>query len=68
MVPIKTFFFFTILRQKALSGKTNAVDGARRVRVRERGLAIPGPEANVEIQNNLDVCQKFPLYLSCLHT
>ncbi|KAK7399266.1 hypothetical protein VNO78_10446 [Psophocarpus tetragonolobus] len=41
-------------RQKALSGKTNAVDGARRVRVRERGLAIPAPEANAEIQNNLD--------------
>ncbi|KAG5014427.1 hypothetical protein JHK85_020563 [Glycine max] len=41
-------------RQKALSGKTNAVDGARRVRVRERGLADPAPEANVEIQNNLD--------------
>ncbi|XP_020237056.1 probable serine/threonine-protein kinase At1g54610 [Cajanus cajan] len=41
-------------RQKALSGKTNPVDGARRVRVRERGLAIPAPEANAEIQANLD--------------
>lgn len=47
--------FFTILRQK--SGKTNAVDGAKRVRVRERSLAIPAPEANAEIQTNLDVCQ-----------
>ncbi|XP_027341242.1 probable serine/threonine-protein kinase At1g54610 isoform X2 [Abrus precatorius] len=41
-------------RQKALSGKGNAVDGARRVRVRERSLAIPAPEANAEIQTNLD--------------
>ncbi|ESW31981.1 hypothetical protein PHAVU_002G283400 [Phaseolus vulgaris] len=41
-------------RQKALSGKTNAVDGAKRVRVRERSLAIPAPEANAEIQANLD--------------
>jgi len=48
---------FTILRQKAVSGKTNAVDGAKRVRVRERSLAIPAPEANAEIQTNLDVCQ-----------
>ncbi|WVZ25563.1 hypothetical protein V8G54_004107 [Vigna mungo] len=41
-------------RQKTLSGKTNAVDGAKRVRVRERSLAIPAPEANAEIQSNLD--------------
>ncbi|XP_028766214.1 probable serine/threonine-protein kinase At1g54610 [Neltuma alba] len=41
-------------RQKALNGKTNAVDGAKRVRVRERGRAIPAPEANAEIQSNLD--------------
>ncbi|QCD84979.1 Cdc2-related kinase [Vigna unguiculata] len=41
-------------RQKAVSGKTNAVDGAKRVRVRERSLAIPAPEANAEIQTNLD--------------
>jgi len=48
---------FTIFRQKALSGKTNAVDGGKRVRVRERSLAIPAPEANAEIQANLDVCK-----------
>ncbi|TKY60549.1 serine/threonine-protein kinase [Spatholobus suberectus] len=47
-------------RQKALSAKTSAVDGVRRVRVRERALAIPAPEANAEIQTNLDVCQMFP--------
>ncbi|KAI4336367.1 hypothetical protein L6164_014902 [Bauhinia variegata] len=41
-------------RQKVLSGKTNAVDGARKVRVRERGRAIPAPEANAEMQTNLD--------------
>lgn len=37
-------------------GKANAVDGARRVRARERSRAIPAPEANAEIQTNLDVC------------
>lgn len=41
-------------RQKALNGKANAVDGAKRVRARERGRAIPAPEANAEIQTNLD--------------
>ncbi|KAI4343570.1 hypothetical protein L6164_010904 [Bauhinia variegata] len=41
-------------RQKVVSGKANAVDGARRGRARERGRAIPAPEANAEIQTNLD--------------
>lgn len=43
------------LRQKALNGKASAVDGAKKVRVRERGRAVPAPEANAEIQTNLDV-------------
>lgn len=38
--------------------KANAVDGARRVRARDRtGRAVPAPEANAEIQANLDVSQ-----------
>ncbi|KAF5730983.1 serine/threonine-protein kinase [Tripterygium wilfordii] len=42
-------------RQKALGRKAHAVDGARRVRVRDRaGRAIPAPEANAEIPANLD--------------
>lgn len=42
-------------RQRGLSGKTNAADGAKRVRHRDRtGRAIPAPEANAEIQTNLD--------------
>ncbi|QCE14745.1 Cdc2-related kinase [Vigna unguiculata] len=41
-------------RQKALSGKTSAVDGVKRGRARERGRAVPAPEANAEIQTNLD--------------
>ncbi|ESR50153.1 hypothetical protein CICLE_v10031084mg [Citrus x clementina] len=42
-------------RQRGLSGKANAVDGAKRVRHRDRaGRAIPAPEANAEIQTNLD--------------
>uniref|UniRef100_A0A2N9FMI9 Protein kinase domain-containing protein n=1 Tax=Fagus sylvatica TaxID=28930 RepID=A0A2N9FMI9_FAGSY len=42
-------------RQRGLSGKASAVDGARRVRARERvGRAVPAPEANAENQANLD--------------
>ncbi|KAI9079456.1 hypothetical protein K1719_038538 [Acacia pycnantha] len=41
-------------RQKAQSGKTNAVDGARRVKTRDRGRAIPAPDANAELQTNID--------------
>lgn len=42
-------------RQRGLSGKSNVVDGARRVRARDRaGRAVPAPEANAEIQANLD--------------
>ncbi|TKY73693.1 serine/threonine-protein kinase [Spatholobus suberectus] len=41
-------------RQKALNGKASAVDGAKKVRARERGRAVPAPEANAEIQTNLD--------------
>ncbi|KAK9278989.1 hypothetical protein L1049_028571 [Liquidambar formosana] len=42
-------------RQRGLSGKANAVDGARRVRARDRvGRAMPAPEANAELQANLD--------------
>lgn len=48
-----------LLRQRGLSGKANAVDGVRRVKVRDRvGRAIPAPEANAEIQANLDVCDR----------
>ncbi|KAG2399349.1 serine/threonine-protein kinase [Vigna angularis] len=41
-------------RQKALSGKASTVDGVKRGRARERGRAVPAPEANAEIQTNLD--------------
>ncbi|KAL5543824.1 hypothetical protein UlMin_007608 [Ulmus minor] len=41
-------------RQRSLNGKAN-VDGARKGKVRERGVrAVPAPEANAEIQANLD--------------
>ena len=40
-----------------MSGKANVVDGNRRARARDRGgRAVPAPEANAEIQANLDVC------------
>ena len=43
-------------RQRGLASKVNPVDGTRRIKVRERASrAIPAPEANAEIQSNLDV-------------
>lgn len=61
---IKSNFIF---RQRGLSGKANAVDGVRRVRARERvGRAVPAPEANAEIQGNLDVCEMSFLLLHML--
>ncbi|XP_022736324.1 probable serine/threonine-protein kinase At1g54610 isoform X1 [Durio zibethinus] len=42
-------------RQRGLASKVNAVDGARRTKGRERfSRAVPAPEANAEIQANLD--------------
>lgn len=42
-------------RQSGLHGKAHAGDGTRKVRIRERvSRAIPAPEANAELQPNLD--------------
>ncbi|XP_024970025.1 probable serine/threonine-protein kinase At1g54610 [Cynara cardunculus var. scolymus] len=42
-------------RQRGLNGKSQAVDGNKKVRTRDRvGRAVPAPEANAEIQSNLD--------------
>ncbi|CAI9113162.1 OLC1v1013713C1 [Oldenlandia corymbosa var. corymbosa] len=42
-------------RQRGLSGKPHGVDGARRLRSRDRiSRAVPAPEANAENQANLD--------------
>ncbi|XP_042500073.1 probable serine/threonine-protein kinase At1g54610 [Macadamia integrifolia] len=42
-------------RQRGLNAKPNAADGAKRVRIRDRGgRAFPAPEANAELQVNLD--------------
>lgn len=39
------------------AGKSNA-DGVRKTRTRERSArAIPAPDANAELQTNVDVCQ-----------
>jgi len=75
---LSTFFFFWtcimamlkgdlylsnfLLRQRGLGGKGNAVDGARKTRIRDRaGWAIPAPEANAENPANLDVCEGLSL-------
>ncbi|CAN7066097.1 hypothetical protein IGI04_039916 [Brassica rapa subsp. trilocularis] len=49
-------------RQKGLAGKARGVEGARRIRYRgdRTGRAIPAPEANAEIQANLDRCRVVP--------
>ncbi|KAK9066378.1 hypothetical protein SSX86_013700 [Deinandra increscens subsp. villosa] len=42
-------------RRRGLTGKSQAVDGNKRTRTHGRvGLAVPAPEANAEIQSNLD--------------
>ncbi|KAI3759535.1 hypothetical protein L6452_07422 [Arctium lappa] len=42
-------------RQRGLNGKSQAVDGNKKTRTRDRvGRAVPAPEANAEIQSNLD--------------
>ncbi|KAL8250295.1 hypothetical protein R6Q59_033988 [Mikania micrantha] len=42
-------------RRRGLTGKSQAVDGNKKTRPRDRvGVAIPAPEANAEIQSNLD--------------
>ncbi|KAH1115035.1 hypothetical protein J1N35_008413 [Gossypium stocksii] len=42
-------------RQRNIAGKVNAVDGTRRSKGRERPTrAVPAPQANAEIQANLD--------------
>lgn len=46
------------------AGKANA-DGVKKSRPRDRGRGIPVPEANAELQANIDVCltKKPPLSL-----
>ncbi|KAL0415614.1 UNVERIFIED_CONTAM: putative serine/threonine-protein kinase [Sesamum latifolium] len=41
-------------RQRGLRGKPQTIDGNRRGRVRDKVRAIPAPEANAELQTNLD--------------
>lgn len=40
---------------RAAGGKAN-VDGAKKTRTRDRPKAVPAPEANAELQVNIDVC------------
>lgn len=46
-------------RQRA-AGKAQ-VDGAKKHRTRHRAKPNPAPEANAELQSNIDVCSKSPL-------
>jgi cyclin-dependent kinase 12/13 len=40
---------------RAAGGRANG-DGTRKTRTRDRPRAIPAPEANAELQANIDVC------------
>lgn len=52
-----------LIRQRGLSGKSQVVDGNKKTRTRERaGRAFPAPEANAEIQSNLDVRFSFSCF------
>lgn len=39
----------------AAGGRANG-DGAKKTRTRDRPKAVPAPEANAELQVNIDVC------------
>lgn len=48
--------FLNLLRRLRAVGKVNA-DGMKKSRPRDRAVrAMPAPEANAELQANLDVC------------
>jgi hypothetical protein len=40
---------------RAAGGRANG-DGAKKTRTRDRPKAVPAPEANAELQVNIDVC------------
>lgn len=48
--------FIIGFRQRGLNGKAQAVDGTKKIKNRDRvSRAMPAPEANAELQTNLDV-------------
>lgn len=50
-------------RRRGIGGKPHVTDGNRRTRVREKvSRAIPAPEANAELQTNLNVCRIILFY------
>lgn len=59
-IAIILILFYGRLRA---AGKSNA-DGPKKARTRERSArAMPAPEANAELQTNLDVCQPTLLFI-----
>lgn len=55
------FFFVLCFRLRAASRAQG--DSARKTRPRDRGVrAMPAPEANAELQSNIDVCPIACLY------
>lgn len=58
--PIKCSFAYHLMINslRAAGGRVNG-EGARKTRTRERPRAVPAPEANAELQANIDVCAFF---------
>ena len=57
-VYIKPLNLSVSTRQRALAGKTHG-DTSKKVNFRDRkSRAVPAPEANAELQENIQVCKK----------
>ena len=55
---IKPLNLFISTRLRALAGKTRG-DTSKKVNIRDRkSRAVPAPEANAELQENIQVCKK----------
>lgn len=56
------FFYFLFLACRLRAAGRAQADGSKKTRTRERGpRSMAAPEANAELQSNIDVCQ-----ISCL--
>lgn len=54
----ESFFFINGCNRLRAAGRRANGDGAKKTRSRDRAArAVPAPEANAEIQTNIDVCQ-----------
>lgn len=50
---------FSIWMVRLRAASKAQADGVKKPRIRERVKAVPAPEANAELQTNIDVCSDF---------